>query len=708
MEQFKLKHSNLLVIVSILFIILINIIVYADTFEENGDCVEVEQSIRDVDGIIGIFYPSYQRTDKEEDWGKQGISQITVQFESGKIKKGTGIMIGQNSLVTSSLLIYDEAINKDGHKYPIIGNIEDITVTMQMDNKNYTYKVKEDKLFTSDIADKIIKNIDKENLNSDFEYGTQLLSECYLVINLDECIGLKTGFYPIIDFSNDDNKYIQVRASDGSLIESKVIHNSKRDSNCIVYDGDVSTENSLGAPALTLHTYERKKAGYLIAGINQGKHEGKNVITTLSLRRDLFLSKGFFTSVPQDFKYSELVEYIDNKKVIYGTKGYNPTGKDLVLEGSFNYIDNNIKMKYPFSPICIIAIVFDDGMGSTESSIITGQLIGNNKILTCSHGFKVSETVLKEVLKDSRGKTKSTTSQWGNIINSDIIYEREVDKLNKLKHDKEAEKQKRIDNKLDQYDIFILERIGLREKSEISTEYERRHKKMEDNVNKNGTEIAVIPWITQDRKNEAIENEKQAIKVVEEEIENEIANEMNYKYAWEIDSFIGIQADFMYNTDLGEPSTTDIYDIKVSDIHIHPNYIGNDENDLSLITLDNDLGTKYGYFGLTSEIKDKELYSLTGYTKELIDGTSKIVLKNIYLNSSTGNFDKNLGNYNDYLYYYDIVTAKGFSGSGLKSKSSTGNYYRIASIHYGKNSETGYPVGNKMTREVIEWIQSIN
>lgn len=704
MGQFKLKHLNLLVIVSILFIILINIIVYADTFEENGDCVEVEQSTRDVDGIIGIFYPSYQRTDKEADWGKQGISQITVQFESGKIKKGTGIMLGQNSLVTSSLLIYDEAINKDGYKYPIIGNIKDITVKMQVDNKDYAYKVKEDKLFTSDIADKIIKNIDKENLDSDFEYGTELLSECYLVINLDDCIGLKTGFYPIIDFSNDDNKYIQVRADDGSLIESKVTHNSKRDNNCIIYAGDVSTENSLGAPALTLHTYEKEKAGYLIAGINQGKHKGKNVITTLSIRRDLFLSKGFFTSVPQDFKYSELVEYIDNEKVIYGTKGYNPTGKDLVLEGSFNYIDNDIKMEYPFSPICTVEPVFVTKKGNLGSYISTGQLVDNNKVLTCAHAFKFDAIELEKDL-DKYDKNSNARGQQTFKISRDSLYEKELAKIERIEKYK---KDNDVEEIVFEPDILMVERPYT-----IEEEYELRKKATKSNADRTPEEEEAFREKLRQSKpmlrDNLYEKELDKIERIRKEEERRKDLTLDEKFAWEFDNFYGIYIDFGYDTENDTESTDDIYKVAKENIFIHKDYLfGTEENDLACMIAQEKLGNTYGYFGLTSEIKDKELYSLTGYPEELAGGISKIVLKNMYLTSSTGSFDRNLGNYNDYLYYYDIVTAKGFSGSGLKSKSSTGNDYRVASIHYGKNSETGYPVGNKMTKEVIEWIQSIN
>lgn len=704
MEQFKLKHLNLLVIVSILFIILINIVVYADTFEENGDCVEVEQSTRDVDGIIGIFYPSYQRTDKGINWGKQGISQITVQFESGKIKKGTGIMIGQNSLVTSSLLLYDEAINKDGYKYPIMGSIKDITVKMQIDNKNYTYKVKEDKLFTSNIADKIIKNIDKENLNSDFEYNTELLSECYLVINLDECIGLKTGFYPIIDFSNDDNKYIQVRANNGSLIESKVIHNSKRDNNCIVYDGDVSTENSLGAPALTLHTYEQGQVGYLIAGINQGKHKNKNVVTTLSLRRDLFLSKGFFTSVPQDFKYSESVDYMDNGKVIYGTKGYNPTGKDLVLEGSFNYIGNNIKIEYPFSPICTVEPVFITKKGNLGSYISTGQLVDNNKVLTCAHAFKFDAIELERDL-DEYDKNSNARGQQTFKISRDSLYERE---LTKIKRIEKYKKDNDVEEIVFEPDILMVERPYT-----IEEEYELRKKATKSNANRTPEEEEAFREKLRQSKpmlrDNLYEKELDKIERIRKEEERRKDLTLDEKFAWEFDNFYGIYIDFGYDTENDTESTDDIYKVAKENIFIHKEYLfGTEENDLACMITQENLGYTYGYFGLTSEIKDKELYSLTGYPNESIDGTSKTVLKNMYLTSSTRSFDKNLGNYNDYLYYYDIVTTKGFSGSGLKSKSSTGNDYRVASIHYRKNSETWYPVGNKMTREVIEWIQSIN
>lgn len=698
-----MKHKLTSIFILILVITnIMSIIAYAD--------ISYTENTRDISGVIGLFYPSYQRSDKDIEWSKQGMAQITVEFKDGELKKGTGTMIGQDSMLTSSLLIYEEATNSKGYTYPIIGDIKDITVNMVVNNKNKTYKIGKDNLFISDIADRTIRGIDSEKLDSDFEYDTSLLSECYLVISLDSCIGLETGFYPLSNFSFDYNKYIQVRTDEGSLVENKVEHGSITTNEGITYNERVDLENSIGAPALTLHVDEntkRKKIGYILAGINQGQHKGKNIITTFNQKRDLFSSKKFFTSVPQDFIYSDSVDRVENGDIVYGTKGYNPTGKILSLDGSYNYIDNNMKKEYPFSPICIIAIVFDDGLGGTESSVVTGQLIDKNKIITCSHGFKVSETVLKEIIAENRRKNKAVNSPWGNIINSDTIYEREIAKLNELKKSKDLEKQKRIDNKLDLYDIFVLERSGLREKSEISEEYERRRKRMEDNVNKNGTEIGVRHWISQDRKNEAIENEKQAIKEVENEIENEIMHEMNYKYVWEIDSFIGIQADFMYNTELQQPSTTDIYDIKVADVHIHSDYTGTDKNDISIITLDNNLGEKYGYFGLTSKIRDGELYSLSGYPDELIDGNLKAVLKNMYLTSNTEGVDKNLGDYNDYLYYYDISTAKGFSGSGLKSRSSTGDDYRIASIHYGKDVDTGYPVGNRITKEVVEWVQSI-
>lgn len=369
-----------------------------------------------------------------------------------------------------------------------------------------------------------------------------------------------------------------------------------------------------------------------------------------------------------------------------------------------NNIDSDKEKEYPYSAECIIMVTFKTPENNKCLYTCTGQLVDKNKILTCGNEFKYSREELDSAFSEiDQNKSRNSTMYFKN---RDESYEIEVQRYRDVLEQKKLKRQERIDSYLSLQDRFILERAGKREKSSATDEYlsiirESNKRLRESRPNEDGPVRTAI--ISQEMVEEAMKKEQEAIEKVDKQIEEELAKELKYKLAWEFPEFVGIQVDFMLDTETQSMSTTDLYTIPKDDIVVHNKYdFINPENDLAIMKTAKDIGYTYGWLGLLSDLEENKQYSLAGYPTEN-NGT---VFKNLSLTSKTGNFDNNIGIKNDLLYYYQLNTSQGFSGAGLRIKSKYGNDYRLVSIHHGKD-ENGNPIGIRMTEDIIEWIQSI-
>lgn len=372
-----------------------------------------------------------------------------------------------------------------------------------------------------------------------------------------------------------------------------------------------------------------------------------------------------------------------------------------IVYANNNNIDLDKKKEYPYSAECIIMVKFKTHKDNECWYICTGQLVDKNKILTCGHEFKFSREKLTSNLNEiDQNETRSSNIYFKT---RDELYEIEVQYHKDIVKQKESERQERIDSYLSIQDKYILEKEGVREKSSATDEYlaiiAESNKRLEGEQPYQDGPVRVA-FTSKELVEKAIEKENKAIKTVDEQIEEELAKELNYKLAWEFPEFAGIEVDFMFDAENQSTSSTDLYTILKENIVMNQEYdFINPENDLAIIKTDKNIGYTYGWFGLLSSLEENKQYSLAGYPTE----NNNTVFKNLSLTSRTGSFDNNIGIKNDSLYYYQLNTAQGFSGAGLRVKSKYGNDYRIISIHHGKD-ENGKAIGVRMTKDKIDWV----
>lgn len=411
------------------------------------------------------------------------------------------------------------------------------------------------------------------------------------------------------------------------------------------------------------------------------------------------------TSGTVTLKNRDTIETIEKGRIVYGTKGYNPSGSILEPEGSVNYLELDKKSQYPFSPICVIVATFKTPKGTPFTVNFTGQLVSDDKILTCGHGFLMSKSNMIETLKAVDLQRSASV-----IVktDADTLFEAEIAEKEKLIASKQEGRQARIDEQLTEFDKKVLEQLEIRPRIK-GRDY--REKWIEDTILEDGTVISMVVTLkVEDKtKQEIIAKNDRIIADVDAQIQNEIETEIEYCMPWEIEGFESIQVDFMCDAENDTLSSTDTYMIGKNDVQLHPEFKNiSSHKDFAVIKTNDKLGLKYGWLGMLEGLENKKLYSLAGYPTEIRYGKESSVFKNINLMSNISNFGPNMGTKNSELYWYSLTGNKGISGAGLKVRSNSGDDFRVVSIHRGKEAESSKrDIGCIITGDIISWVNGI-
>lgn len=351
---------------------------------KNRECIRLENGVipRDLGGVHIIWHPYYEVPGTDMHYIKQSIAKLEIEYADGTMGYGTGTLIGQDTLITSIRLFKELNEGTLGFTDKEVKNIE---VIFMINGNECKFSCNMDNVNLSQIEE--LRKLEEFN-------------DAYAFITLDECIGLKTGF---MFFGNwpDNIRYIYEQSEVG-LIET--VRNIRHEGSIVIYDGALDGKYSLGAPALTLHVNDNGDGvEYSIGGINQGSLGGTNIISPFmgEAEREATIKK-YFTYVPSDLADPDLLERVDpeTEELVYGFKGYNPTGEIANIPELEAYPTLEQKMTYPYSAICKIEVTFEKD-GEQIHQYGTGTLIGPNTIITAAHVVGARESDIGKAFKEN-------------------------------------------------------------------------------------------------------------------------------------------------------------------------------------------------------------------------------------------------------------------------------------------------------------------